>query len=99
MSGLLVNSRTRREAELAQHLGGRQIDPLVGVEAELLVGVDRVEPGILQLVGAQLVDQPDAAAFLRQIEQHAAAGRGDRGDRAAQLVAAVAAQAAPAGRR
>ena len=99
MSGLLVNSRTVAEAELAQHLGGRQIDPLVGVEAELLVGVDRIEPGILQLIGAQLVDEADAAALLREVQQHAAARRGDRGDRAAQLVAAIAAQAAPADRR
>ena len=99
MSGLLVKQPHGREAELAQHLGGRQIDPLVGVEAELLVGVERIEPGILQLIGAQLVDEPDAAAFLREIEQHPAARRGDRGDRAAQLVAAIAAQAAPADRR
>lgn len=36
----------------------------------------------------------DAAAFLRQIQQHAAAGFVDDADRAAQLFAAVAAQAA-----
>src|SRR5207302_8428795 len=74
-------------------LGGRQIDPLVGVEAELLVGVDRVEPGVLQLVGAQFVDQANAAALLREIEQDAAAGFGARRDRAAQPVGAIAAQA------
>src|SRR5581483_8425121 len=73
--------------ELTQHLRRREIDPLVGVEAELLVGVDRVEPGILELVGAQLVDQADAAALLREIEQNAAARLGDRGDGAAQLLA------------
>src|SRR6185437_14644491 len=65
-----------------------------GIESELLIGVDRVEPFILELIGAQLVDEADAAALLREIEQHAAARARDLGDRAAQLVAAIAAQAA-----
>src|SRR5205823_11023611 len=63
------------------------------VEAELLVGVDRVEPGVLQLVGAQFVDQANAAALLREVEQDAAGGFGDCRDRTAQLVAAIAPQA------
>ena len=54
----------------------------------------RVEPAILQRIGAQLVDQADAAALLREIEQHAGALLGHAPDRAAQLRAAVAAQAA-----
>src|SRR5260370_35353284 len=73
----------RVEAELTQHLGGRQVAALVGVEAELLVGVYRVETGILELVGAQLVDKTDATAFLGEIKQHAAAGLCDRRDRTA----------------
>ncbi len=40
-------------------------------EAEAQIGVDRVEPPILQRIGAQLVDQADAAPFLAQIEQYA----------------------------
>src|SRR5438477_637534 len=79
--------------EPALHFAGRQIHPLVGIEAELFGGVDRVEPGILQLVGAQLVDEPDAAPFLREIEQRPAAGLRDCGDRPTQLIAAIAAQA------
>ena len=81
------------ETELPQHFRSRQIDPLVGVEPQLLVGVERVETSILQPIGPQLVDEPDAPSFLREIEQHAAAGPGDGSDPAAQLVAAVAAQA------
>src|SRR4029077_6092919 len=50
-------------AELAQHLRRRQVDPLVGIETQLLVGVDRVEARVLQLIGPELVDEPDAAAF------------------------------------
>jgi hypothetical protein len=48
----------------------------------------------LQLIGAQLVDQTDAAPFLRQIEQDTGSSLADLGDGAAQLVAAVAAQRA-----
>ncbi len=88
-----------REAELAQHLGRRQIDPLVGVEAQLLVGVERVEAGILQLVGAQLVDEADAAAFLREIEQHAAARRGRSPRCAPRSCSPQSQRRLPAGRR
>ena len=48
---------------------------LVVGEAEPLVGVDRVEPAVLQRVGAELVGEADAAAFLAQVEQDPAAGR------------------------
>ena len=82
-----------REPEAAQHRRGGGVYPLVGTEAELLVRVDGIESVILQLVGAQLVDQADAAAFLRQVEQHAPAGRLNFRDSAAQLIATVAAKA------
>ena len=83
----------RAETQLAQHFRSREVHTLVGVEAELLIRVERVEPGILQLIGPELVDEADAPALLRQIEQHAVARSRDRGDRAAQLVTAIAAQA------
>ena len=41
-------------------------------EAEREVGLDGVEPLGLELVGAELVQQADAAAFLRHVEE----GRG-----------------------
>jgi hypothetical protein len=63
----------------------------VGVEAQLQVGFDRVGAGFLQAVGADLVDQADAAAFLAQVEQDAAAFGGDFLQRAFELGAAVAA--------
>ena len=82
------------KAQAAQHLGGRQIDPLVGVETQLLVGLDGVGAAVLQAIGAQLVHQADAAALLRQVEQQSGPRLGDGVDRAAQLIAAVAPQAA-----
>ncbi len=64
--------------------------PLVGLEAQSLIGVDGVEALVLEAIGSQLVDQADAAALLRQIEQHAAARFFDGVDGAAQLLAAIA---------
>ena len=61
-------------------------------QAELEVGVDRVHPAVLQLVGAELVEQPDPAALLRQVQQHAAALALDLRQCRLELLAAVAAQ-------
>ena len=66
----------------------------VGVEAELFVGLEGVEALVLQGVGAQLVDQSDAAAFLGEIKDDAGAHRANMAHRAAQLIAAIAPQAA-----
>ena len=56
-----------------QNLDAHAVVALIGLEAEALVGLDRVEPFVLQLVGADLVGEADAAAFLVEIEQDAAA--------------------------
>ncbi len=82
------------DAELLQHVVGDAEVALVLREADDLVGVDRVQALILQAIGAQLVGKADAAPFLRQVQQHAAALRVDRCHAAPQLLAAVAAQAA-----
>src|SRR5215469_13000173 len=68
----IVGQQTNRaEPELAQHFRSRQINALIGVEAQLLIGIERVEPSVLQPVGPEFVDQPDAASLLREIEKHA----------------------------
>ena len=36
----------------------------VGIEAELLVSLDRVGPQILEFEGSQFIQQADSAAFL-----------------------------------
>ena len=69
MSGLLVSSRTAVDPERAKHRRGMRIIALVVGEAEPAVGVDRVEPAILQRIGAQLVGEADAPPFLAQVEQ------------------------------
>src|SRR5690606_42077523 len=77
-------------AAVAQDLAARAVVAVIHLEAEGLVGLDRVHPPLLQLVGAKLVQQPDAAPLLLHVEDHAPAlplyllhGHG-------QLIAAVA---------
>ena len=52
------------DPQRAEHRRGHAIVALVVGEAEPAVGVDRIEPAVLQLVGAKLVGEADAAAFL-----------------------------------
>src|SRR6185295_5590409 len=49
------------DSQVAQDLGADAVIALVGPEAQALVGLDRVVSLLLQLVGAQLVHQADAA--------------------------------------
>ena len=78
-------------AQVGEDLRADAVVAQVGGEAELQVRLDGVEPAVLQRVGAQLVREPDAAALLAQVEQHARAALGDRAQRRVQLRAAVAA--------
>ena len=80
------------DAEVAEDLRADAVVALVRLEAEPLVRLDGVEPLILQLVRAQLVGEPDAAALLVQIQQHAAPFARDLLHRRVELRAAVAAQ-------
>ena len=61
-----------RQAQLGEDLVPDAVVAHVGLEAELEVRLDRVQPVLLQLVGAELVEQADAAALLRHVEEHAA---------------------------
>ena len=77
MRGLFVSRRIAADAQVAQNLGADAVVALVGLEAEALVRLDRVEALVLQLVRANLVGQADAASFLVEIQQHASPFRGD----------------------
>ncbi len=76
----------------------RRPDPVVtGVDRKTLhgVGVDRVVAHLLQFVGPQLVGESDPATLVAaQIDEDAAALRGDHLERRVELLAAVAAQRA-----
>ena len=81
----------RRQPEVGEDLGADPVLARVGLEAELEVRLDRVAALLLQLVRAQLVEQADPAALLREVEQDAAPLLLDPRERALELLAAVAA--------
>src|SRR6202046_2936860 len=60
-------------------------------ETELALRFDRVEPFVLQLVRLYLVDEPNAAALLRKVQDHSRRRFGDRAKRKFELGAAIAA--------
>src|SRR5687767_10910224 len=68
-----------------EHLRRHAVLARVGRVAQPLVGLDRVEPLVLQRVGARLVVQADAAALLPQVEQHAAPLAGDEAQREIEI--------------
>ena len=80
------------DAEVAQHLERGAIVPQIGREAEPLVRLDRVGAFVLQLVGANLVGEADAAAFLVEVNQHASPFVSDAAQCFVQLRAAIAAR-------
>ena len=64
----------------------------VGSEAELEIRFDGVIAFVLQGIGADLIDEADAAAFLTQVDEDAAAFFGDLAHGCGELLSAVAAQ-------
>ena len=95
LAGLLVSSRTERDAEVAEDLRADAEVAGVGGQPEVEVGVDGVAAAVLQPVGRQLVHQPDAAALVAaQVDHDAATAVGDGAQRGVQLRPAVAAQRA-----
>ena len=81
-----------RQAEVDEDLCADPVVAQVGREPEPQVRVDGVEPFLLQLVGAQLVQQADPAALLAEVQQHAATLALDHRQRRLELLAAIAAQ-------
>jgi hypothetical protein len=79
-------------AEMFEDFGGEFEASIVGGVAELVVGFDGVEALVLELVGAELGHEADAAALLLLVEQDAGAFGGDHGEGEVELVVAVAAQ-------
>src|SRR5262245_4545097 len=63
----------RAHAEVEEDLRADAVVAVVGLEAEPLVGLDGVEPLLLERVRADLVEEADAAALLAHVEGDAAA--------------------------
>ena len=80
----------RADAQVLEHGRRRRVVARVVGQAEQAVGVDRVVPVGLELVGADLVAEPDPAPLLPEVEQHALPTAGDLGLRGLELLLAVA---------
>ncbi len=91
MAGLFDISRTDVDAEIGEDRRGDVVLPSVDRQPLHRVRIDGVEPGVLQLVGLDLVREADPPTFVTpEVHDHAALGLGDTGECMFQLVAAVA---------
>lgn len=81
------------DAEMAADGTGQAVIAEVDAKTKSFVGFNSVGALVLQLIGAQFVDDADTAAFFHFINDEPAAGLGDGGQGNLQLFAAIAAQA------
>src|SRR6266540_4099606 len=92
LAGVVREDPDRRQAEVVQDLVSDPPLACIGGKAELEIRLDGVEAAFLELVGLQLVEQADAAAFLRHVEKDAALLVSDPAEGKVELLAAVTAQ-------
>src|SRR5207249_6712053 len=82
------------QAEVEQNLRADALVPEIRLESQLLARLAGIVPLILELVGLELVEQPDAPSFLMEVDDDAGPPLGDHPHGAVQLPAAVAARRA-----
>jgi hypothetical protein len=87
--GVVGDEADGGDVESLEDFGGELEAAVVGAEAELLIGFDGVEALVLELVGAELGHEADAAAFLVLVEEYAGALLGDEAEGKVELVVAV----------
>ena len=92
--GVVGHEANSRDAEELEDGGRHFIRAAIRGVAELLVSLDGVTAVVLQLVGAQLGHEANAAAFLLLVKKNACASFGDFFERELKLEAAVAAEGA-----
>ena len=80
------------DVEACQHVRRDLVVTLVVPEPKGDVGVHRVEPLVLERVGADLVDEPYSSALLPHVENETAPHGADLPHRNLELIPAVAAQ-------
>ena len=78
-------------AQVEQDVRARLVVAHVGGEAQRVVRLHRVATLVLQRIGADLVEQADAAALVEHVDQHAGTRFLDRRERRVELLAAIAA--------
>src|SRR5437899_1409680 len=77
-------------AQIHEDLGADPVVAQIGLEAERCIGLDRVLPLVLELVGAHLVEKPDATPFLAHVNENTAPLGLDDSQRLLELEPAVA---------
>ena len=68
LDGIVGQQAHLMDTQVSQHLGTTSVVTLVGLEAEVYVGIYGVESFFLQLLGGNLVHQADAPAFLLHVD-------------------------------
>ena len=88
--GVIGEQANLGKTEVFENLQTDSVVAQVGAVAQRDIGLNGIEPAILEVVGANLLDQADSAAFLGQIDQRADPFVADHGERHFELVAAIA---------
>jgi hypothetical protein len=89
---IIGNESDGRDIQVFEDGGGQFKGAEIGGKAEHVVGFDRIETLILELVGAEFGHEPDAATFLLLVKQDTGALVGDALKGEMELVVAVAAE-------
>ena|SRR5437660_141556 len=79
------------DVEIAQNLDGVRIGTCIDRIAEQLIGFNGIAPLLLQQVRLELAREPDAAPFLREVDEETASLFRDRSQGGVHLSLAVAA--------
>jgi hypothetical protein len=89
----VVGHETHRpNAQFPEHPHGYAIVPLVLAKPKRNVGIDGIEPVLLQLVSADLVPQADPSTLLSEVKKHARGHRTELTEAELELLPAVAAK-------
>jgi glycosyltransferase involved in cell wall biosynthesis len=77
------------DAQVVQDLGPDPVFTQVGLESKGLVGLDRVQPAVLELIGPELVGEADPTPRLPEIQEHRPLFAGELLQRLVQLRFAI----------
>jgi hypothetical protein len=95
LSGIVGHQAQLRDAEIVQDRDRGRVVARIDGQPEFAIGANRIVAEVLQRIGAQLVDEPDAAALVAaHVDDGAGAVGRDRFEREFELRLAVAAQRA-----
>ena len=89
--GIIGKQPDRSNAKRFERFGSEFIVASIVGKTEMTIGLDSIQTGILKFVRFQFINEPNSAAFLRQVQKHAGRLLGDFAQRKFQLRPAIAA--------